>query len=76
LIGEGIAALQKALSLNSERSQAVAFLSLLYRCKADIAETTAEREEFTHLANDLLAQHKEVRERRLEHSDSSSPKNG
>lgn len=62
LVEEGIAMLQKALDLNPKYLDAIAYLNLMYREKADIVESPAEREKFLQAADDLVDRHKKLRE--------------
>jgi len=63
LIDEGIASLQKAIFLSPGYYGAMTYLRLLYRRKSDISETAPEREALTQLADGLLEQVKEIRQR-------------
>jgi tetratricopeptide (TPR) repeat protein len=65
-IEEGIESLQKALQLRADYDDAMAYLNLLYRRKADIVETKAQREELGKMADDLLDKVKEIKQKRLE----------
>lgn len=53
IIQEGIDALQQALSLKPDYDDAMAYLNLLYRRKADTVETKTERERLIKMADDL-----------------------
>lgn len=72
LIDEGIADLQKAISLRPDYDDAMAYLNLLYRQKADTAETTAERDELRKKADDLVEKVKEIKQKRLEQPQQTS----
>jgi len=72
LIDEGIADLQKAISLRPDYDDAMAYLNLLYRQKADMAETTAERDELRKKADDLVEKVKEIKQKRLEQPQQTS----
>ena len=65
-IEEGIESLKKALALRPDYDDAMAYLNLCYRRKADIAPTTEQREELTKMADDLLVKIKETKEKRAE----------
>jgi tetratricopeptide (TPR) repeat protein len=62
LVEEGIQSLLKALELNPKYLDAMAYLNLIYRQKADIVDTPREREEYLQLADDLVERHKRTRE--------------
>jgi tetratricopeptide (TPR) repeat protein len=56
LIDEGLKALQKAIDLKPDYVDAIAYLNLLYRQKADIESDPAARDADVAKANDLNAQ--------------------
>lgn len=67
LVEEGIDVLQKALQLNPKYGEAMAYLNLMYREKADIVESPQEREallqradELAERAGDLMKQAREA----------------
>ena len=64
LIDEGIADLQKAISLRPDYDDAMAYLNLLYRRKADTVESADERASLQKQADDLVDKVKEVKQRR------------
>jgi tetratricopeptide (TPR) repeat protein len=64
LIDEGIADLQKAISLRPDYDDAMAYLNLLYRRKADTVESSSERAELQKQADDLVDKVKEVKQKR------------
>jgi TonB family protein len=55
IVNEGISNLEKALTLSPDDRDALAYLNLLYRRKADMAESEAERTGFLKQADDLVA---------------------
>jgi tetratricopeptide (TPR) repeat protein len=65
-IEEGIESLQKALQLRPDYDDAMAYLNLLYRRKADIVETKAQRAELEKMADELLDKVKEIKQKRLD----------
>jgi tetratricopeptide (TPR) repeat protein len=65
LIEEGVGHLQKFLLLRPDIPQAMGYLSLLYRRKADAVEATTEREALTLLANGLDEKIKQIQQRQL-----------
>lgn len=63
-IDEGIENLRRAIKLRPDYEDAMAFLNLLYRRKADIVADEMEREKFIQTADDLIDQVKEIKEAR------------
>jgi tetratricopeptide (TPR) repeat protein len=72
IIDEGIADLQKAISLRPDYDDAMAYLNLLYRRKADIAETPDERASLLKQADDLVDKVKEIKQRRADQPQTAS----
>jgi tetratricopeptide (TPR) repeat protein len=72
VIDEGIGDLQKAISLRPDYDDAMAYLNLLYRQKADTAESQAERDTLRKQADDLVEKVKEIKQKRLEQPQTSS----
>jgi len=66
LVDDGIASLKKAIQINPEYDDAMTYLNLLYRRKADMVESTAERDTLTKQADDLLDHVKEIKQKRAE----------
>jgi tetratricopeptide (TPR) repeat protein len=66
LVDEGIADLQKAISLRPDYDDAMAYLGLLYRRKADMVESADERTSLQKQADDLLDKIKEIKQKRLD----------
>jgi len=66
VIDEGIEALQHAISIRPDYDDAMAYLNLMYRRKADTVATKAERAKLTEMADDLLEKLKEIKQRRAE----------
>src|SRR5580765_4496689 len=64
LIDEGIADLQKAITLRPDYDDAMAYLNLLYRRKADTVESSSERADLQKQADDLVDKVKEVKQKR------------
>lgn len=63
-IEEGIESLKKATGLRPDYDDAMAYLNLLYRRKADIAGSKAEREQFLKMADDLVDRVMEIKKKR------------
>jgi hypothetical protein len=66
LVDEGIADLQKAITLKPDYDDAMAYLNLLYRRKADMVESAEERASFQKQADGLLDKVKEIKQKRAE----------
>ena len=64
MIDEGIADLQKAIQLRPDYDDAMAYLNLLYRRKADTVESASERANYQKEADDLVDKVKEVKQKR------------
>lgn len=69
LVEDGIASLKKATEINPEYDDAMTYLNLLYRRKADMVESTAERDALTKQADDLLDKVKEIKQKRAEQAE-------
>lgn len=65
-IEEGITDLQKAISLRPDYDDAMAYLNLLYRRKADMVQTADERASLLKQADDLVDKVKEIKQKRAE----------
>jgi tetratricopeptide (TPR) repeat protein len=72
LIDEGIADLQKAISIRPDYDDAMAYLNLLYRRKADMVESADERNNLLKQADDLVDKVKEIKQRRSEQPQTTS----
>ena len=66
LVEEGIADLQKAIQILPDYDDAMAYLSLLYRRKADMVESADERAALLKQADDLVDKVKEIKQKRAE----------
>ncbi len=64
LIDEGISDLQKAISIRPDYDDAMAYLNLLYRRKADTVASADERAALLKQADDLVDRVKEVKQKR------------
>lgn len=62
IVEEGIQMLKKAIELNPRYVDAIAYLNLLYRQKADIVESPQEREQYLDLADQMFERQKRLRE--------------
>ncbi len=72
LVDEGIAGLQKAIQLRPDYDDAMAYLNLLYRRKADMVESADERASLLKQADDLVDKVKEIKQKRAEQPQQSS----
>jgi hypothetical protein len=66
LVDEGISDLQKAIQIRPEYDDAMAYLNLLYRRKADMVESADERASLQKQADDLIDKVKEIKQKRAE----------
>lgn len=66
LVDDGIDKLQTAIKLKPDYDDAMTYLNLLYRRKADMVESSSERDAFTKQADDLLDKVKEIKQKRAE----------
>ena len=64
IVDEGISALQKAISIRPDYDDAMAYLNLLYRRKADTVATADERAALQKQADDLVDKVKEIKQKR------------
>jgi len=64
LIDEGISDLQKAIQLRPDYDDAMAYLNLLYRRKADTADSASARADLIKQADDLVDKVKEIKQKR------------
>jgi tetratricopeptide (TPR) repeat protein len=72
LVDEGITDLQKAISLKPDYDDAMAYLNLLYRRKADMVASADERNQFLKQADDLVDQVKQIKQKRAEQPQQAS----
>jgi tetratricopeptide (TPR) repeat protein len=72
IVDEGIADLQKAISLRPDYDDAMAYLNLLYRRKADMVESKEERASLLKQADDLVDKVKEIKQKRAEQPQTTS----
>ena len=61
LIDEGMEALNKAMQLREEYDDAMAYLNLLYREKADLVDTPEQRDELINTANSWIDKAVEIK---------------
>jgi tetratricopeptide (TPR) repeat protein len=66
MVDEGIADLQKAIELRPDYDDAMAYLNLLYRRKADMVASADERAALQKQADDLIDKVKEIKQHRAE----------
>ena len=66
VVDEGTKDLQKAIELRPDYDDAMAYLNLLYRRKADMVESAEERANYQKMADELQEKYKEVRQKKLE----------
>lgn len=66
MVDDGINSLKKAIELKPDYDDAMTYLNLLYRRKADMVESASERDTLTKQADDLLDKVKEIKQKRAE----------
>ena len=66
MVDEGITDLQKAIQLRPDYDDAMAYLNLLYRRKADMVESADERSKLLEEADGLVDKVKEIKQKRAE----------
>jgi hypothetical protein len=66
MVEEGVTNLKKSIEVKPDYDDAMAYLNLLYRRKADMVESAEEREALKKQADDLLDKVKEIKQRRAE----------
>lgn len=66
MVDDGIKALQTAIQVKPDYDDAMTYLNLLYRRKADTVESASERDALTKQADDLLDKVKEIKQKRAE----------
>lgn len=66
MVEEGITNLKKSIEVKPDYDDAMAYLNLLYRRKADMVESAEERDALKKQADDLLDKVKEIKQRRAE----------
>jgi tetratricopeptide (TPR) repeat protein len=66
MVDDGIASLKKAIELKPDYEDAMTYLNLLYRRKADMVESTAERDALNKQADELLDKVKEIKQKKAE----------
>jgi len=69
LVEDGIKNLQTAIQLKPDYDDAMTFLNLLLRRKADIVESAGERDQLQKQADDLLDQVKVVKQKKAEEAE-------
>ena len=66
VVDQGITSLQKAIQLREDYDDAMAYLNLLYRQKADMETTPAAHDADVKLANDLVDKVKAIKQKKME----------
>ena len=66
VVDEGITSLQKAMQLRTDYDDAMAYLNLLYRQKADMETSPDARDADVKLADDLVDKVKAIKQRKME----------
>ncbi len=68
LIDEGLTALEKAIEIDPDYDDAMAYVNLLYRERADFAETADESDELLAMADEWVQKALDTRKRKAEES--------
>ena len=66
MVDDGVSALQKSIQLKPDYDDAMAYLNLLYRRKADTVDSADQRDALLKQADDLVDKVKEVKQKRAE----------
>ncbi len=66
MVDDGIEKLKKAIELKPDYDDALTYLNLVYRRKADMVDSTEERDALTKQADDLLDQVKAIKQKRAQ----------
>ena len=66
IVDEGITALQKAITLRADYDDAMAYLNLLYRQKADMETSAEARDADIKQADDLVEKVKAIKQKKME----------
>jgi len=72
MVEEGITNLQKSIQVKLDYDDAMVYLNLLYRRKADMVESAEERASLRKQADDLLDKVKEIKQKRAEQPQQTS----
>jgi tetratricopeptide (TPR) repeat protein len=72
VVEEGLADLQKAMDLRPNYDDAMAYLNLIYRQKADMEATPDARDADIKLADDLVDKVKAIKQRKMDNPEPSS----
>jgi len=73
MVDDGIASLKKAVELKPDYEDAMTYLNLLYRRKADMVESSVERDALTKQADELLDKVKEIKQKKAEQPAPTTP---
>jgi hypothetical protein len=72
IVDEGIQNLQKAIQIKPDYDDAMAYLNLLYRQKADMETDAKARDEDVKTADDLVEKVKAIKQKKMEAPQASS----
>jgi len=73
MVEEGIDSLKQAITLKPDNPDALTYLNLLYRRKADMAPTASERERYMGMADALLDDVREIKQKKAETNAQDKP---
>jgi tetratricopeptide (TPR) repeat protein len=74
IVDEGIEAVQRAIQLRPDYDDAMAYLNLLYRQKADMVATPEERDDLLRRADDLVDKVKAIKQRKMQGTEAQEKK--
>jgi len=66
VVDEGIDYLKKAMERRADYEDAMAYLNLLYRQKADMVASTPERDQYLDMADELVDRVKAIKQKKME----------
>jgi tetratricopeptide (TPR) repeat protein len=73
VVDNGIDSLQKAIQLRPDYDDAMAYLNLLYRRKADMVDSADERDKYEKMADDLVDKVKEIKQKKALQPQTAAP---
>jgi hypothetical protein len=76
VIKEGLDMLEKALAIDPNYDDAMAYVNLLYREQADLVDTAEENKALTDKADDWVQKSMEIKKKKLEAPAPAPPKSG
>ncbi len=74
IVDEGTEEIQRAIQLRPDYDDAIAYLNLLYRQKADMVATAEERDDYLRRADDLVDKVKAIKQRKMQGTEAQEKK--